>query len=75
MTFLEHSQPPERDTDPAPAPEDDGSALHTMTLTDALATIAVLKEQREDHLHTIRALEQRVANLETELYSRGSERR
>jgi hypothetical protein len=62
-------------TIPSPPSEDDGGVLPTLTLTDVLATIAVLKEQREDHLHTIRVLEQRIANLEAELCSRGSERR
>lgn len=62
-------------TIPAPPPEDDGSTLHTLTLDVARQTIEVLKEREAEHLKGIRYLEQRVANLEAELYSRGSERR
>lgn len=62
-------------TIPAPPPEDDGSTLHTLTLDVARQTIEVLREREAEHLKGIRYLEQRVANLEAELYSRGSERR
>lgn len=62
-------------TIPSPPPEDDGGTLHVMTLDVARETIQVLKDREAEHLKGIRYLEQRVANLEAELYSRGSERR
>lgn len=53
-------------TIPSPPPEDDGGTLHTMTLTDALATIEVLKEQRAEMLRNNRQLETELAQLRAE---------
>jgi hypothetical protein len=74
--FIEHSQPPEHDTDRAPPP------LHVPMPYDLLATIEVLKE-REAELHAEKRMlvidrdewQAKASMLESEINTLKAERR
>lgn len=61
--FPHYGTIPDRDTDPSPPPEDDGSELHPLTLDGAREAIAVLREREREHIETIRRLETELATL------------